>query len=256
MSSLTDHVMLITGASRGLGAAIARACGAAGAAVAVNYRQSQAEAEQLVEELRGAGVRAAGFQADVTDAAAVQAMVAAVADRLGPVWGLVNNALVGYRFDPAGRIPAWEMIWDDYRSQLDGTLRAAHLCIQAVLPAMRSRPGGRIVNIGTNLVHSPVVPYHDYVTAKGALLAMTRSLAADLGPFGITSNMVSAGLLEGTESSRATSEAVKDLVRASTPTRRVTRPEDVAAAVAFFLSPAARAITGQELLVDGGMVMR
>lgn len=253
---LAQEVVLITGAGRGLGAAIAREAAARGAAVAVNYFRSAAAAEALVAELRSQGCRVAAFQADVTDEAEVDRMVLEVADTLGPITGLVNNALVSYSFDPTRRKPAWEMAWSDYAAQLSGTLKGAHSAVQAVLPMMRSRPGGRIVNIGTDLVHSPVVPYHDYVTAKGALLAFTRSLAADLGPYGITVNMVSGGLLEGTDASQGTPEAVKESLRSATPLRRITQPADLAAAVAFFLSPGARAITGQELIVDGGMVMR
>lgn len=253
---LAHEVVLVTGASRGLGAAIARTVAARGAAVAVNYLRSEQRAAALVAELRSQGARAAAFGADVTDPGAVQGMVAEVAERLGPVSCLVNNALVGYRFSAAERKPAWAMDWADYQAQLDGSLKAAYNTVQAVLPMLRARPGGRIVNIGSDLVHGPLVPYHDYITAKGALLGFTRALAADLGPFGITVNMVSGGLIEGTDASADTTEAVKDAIRSATPVRRLTQPEDVAHAVAFFLSPGARAVTGQELLVDGGLVMR
>jgi 3-oxoacyl-[acyl-carrier protein] reductase len=254
--SLVGEVVLITGASRGLGAAIARTAAAYGAAVAVNYLQSEEAAEGLAAALRSKGAQAAAFQGDVTDGAAVAAMVEAIGDTFGPITGLVNNALVSYRFDPGQRKPGWEVTWADFQRQLEGTVKAAHHTLQAVLPMMRQGARGRIVNIGTNLVQSPVVPYHDYIAAKGALVGLTRSMAFDLGPFGITVNMVTGGLLEGTDASAAATEQVKDAIRAQTPLRRITQPEDVAAAVAFLLSPAARAITGQELLVDGGMVMR
>ena len=126
--------------------------------------------------------------------------------------------------------------------------------IQATAPAMAQAGFGRIVNIGTNLFQNPVVPYHDYTAAKAALLSLTRTAAADLGPSGITVNMVSGGLLRTTDASAATPEAVFDYVAAATPLRRVTTPEEFADAVLFFASPWARAVTGQNLVVDGGLV--
>ncbi|MEM6849894.1 MAG: SDR family oxidoreductase, partial [Pseudomonadota bacterium] len=105
-----------------------------------------------------------------------------------------------------------------------------------------------------NLVQNPVVPYHDYTSAKAALLAMTRTAAAELGPKGITVNMVSGGLLRTTDASAATPDAVFDLIASSTPLRTVTTPEEAADAVLFFASPWARAVTGQNLIVDGGLV--
>ena len=119
---------------------------------------------------------------------------------------------------------------------------------------MRARGFGRVVNIGTNLFQNPVVPYHDYTAAKAALLSLTRTASADLGPDGITVNMLSGGLLRTTDASAGTPEAVFDLIAASTPLRRVTTPQEFADAVLFFASPWARAVTGQNLVVDGGLV--
>lgn len=115
---------------------------------------------------------------------------------------------------------------------------------------------GRIINIGTNLVQHPVVPYHDYTTAKAALLGFTRNMANELGADGITVNMVSGGLLKITDASKATTDEVFEAIKNSTPLRKVTAPEEVADAVLFFASPWARAVTGQNLLVDGGLVMK
>ncbi|KAG1441963.1 hypothetical protein G6F57_018555 [Rhizopus arrhizus] len=119
---------------------------------------------------------------------------------------------------------------------------------------MRGAGGGRIINIGTNLFQNPVVPYHDYTAAKAALLSFTRTLSQDLGPDGITVNMVSGGLLRTTDASAATPEAVFDLIAASSPLRTVTTPEQFADAVLFFASPWSRSVTGQNLVVDGGLV--
>jgi NAD(P)-dependent dehydrogenase (short-subunit alcohol dehydrogenase family) len=114
---------------------------------------------------------------------------------------------------------------------------------------------GDYVNIGTNLFQNPVVPYHDYTAAKGALLALTRTAAKEWGPHGIRVNMVSGGLLRSTDASAATPAAVFDLIAAQTPLRRVTTPEEMADAVVLLLSPLARGVTGQNLVVDGGLVM-
>jgi 3-oxoacyl-[acyl-carrier protein] reductase len=110
-------------------------------------------------------------------------------------------------------------------------------------------------DIGTNLVQNPVVPYHDYTTSKAALLGFTRNMARELGAYGITVNMVSGGLLRTTDASSATSQEVFDLIESTTPLRKVTTPEDLADVVLFFASPWARAVTGQNLIVDGGLVM-
>ncbi|SEA54208.1 3-oxoacyl-[acyl-carrier protein] reductase [Rubrimonas cliftonensis] len=125
--------------------------------------------------------------------------------------------------------------------------------VAACAPAMRRAGFGRIVTIGTNLFRNPVVPYHDYVAAKAALLAFTRTAAKELGPAGVTANMVSGGLLRTTDASAATPEAVFDLVAASSALGRVAAPQDVADAALFFASPWARAVTGQELTVDCGL---
>jgi len=146
------------------------------------------------------------------------------------------------------------MTWGEMTSQLDTAVKGALNLIQATRPVMATAGFGRIITIGTNLFQNPVVPYHDYTAAKGALLSLTRTAAAELGPSGITVNMVSGGLLRATEASSATPDAVFDLIAANTPLRQVTTPEEMADAVLFFASPWARAVTGQNLIVDGGLV--
>lgn len=251
---LSQQVVLVSGAGRGLGSAIARAFAAEGARVVVNYRKSREGAEALAAEL-GAD-RAVALQADVTDRAQVEAMLEAARGHFdAPVTTVVNNALADFSFDGDARAKADTIGWDAFASQLEGNLRGGLNVIQAAIPAMRERKFGRIVNIGTNLFQHPVVPYHDYTASKAALLSLTRTMAADLGPMGITVNMVSGGLLRTTDASSATPEAVFDLIAANTPLRSVTTPEELADAVLFFASPWARAVTGQNLVVDGGLVM-
>jgi 3-oxoacyl-[acyl-carrier protein] reductase len=121
---------------------------------------------------------------------------------------------------------------------------------------MRQRLKGSIINLVSDLVEQPIVPYHDYATAKSALVGFSRHLAAELGPLGIRVNCVAPGLVVPTDSSRATREAVQSSIAAQTPLRRLATPEDVAGPVLFLASEWSRFVTGQTLLVDGGLVMR
>jgi 3-oxoacyl-[acyl-carrier protein] reductase len=251
--NISDQVVLVTGAGRGLGTSIARAFAREGARVVVNYLNSRESAEALVEEL--GGDRAIAICADVTDLQQVQSLVAEAQRHFGSsVTTVVDNALAQFTFNGDDRDRAETIRWESFRSQLDGSLRGALNTTQAVIPGMRDAGFGRIITIGTNLFQNPVVPYHDYIAAKAALLALTRTFAVDLGPYGITVNMASGGLLRTTDASAATPEAVFDFVAASTPLGRVVTPAEFADAVLFFASPWARSVTGQNLVVDGGLV--
>ena len=248
---LADQIVLVSGAGRGLGAAIAAAFAREGARVAINYRHSKAPAEALAAQL---GERALAVAGDVRDASRVRAMV----ERISAVWDapttLIHNALADYRFNGEARDTLDTLAAEALNAQFDTAVNGALNLIQALSPAMAARGFGRIVTLGSNLVQNPVVPYHDYTAAKAALLALTRTAAAELGPEGITVNMVSGGLLRVTDASAATPDAVFDRIADSTPLRSVTTPEEAADAVLFFASPWARAVTGQNLIVDGGLV--
>lgn len=249
---LAEQLVLVTGAGRGLGAHIARAFLKRGARVIVNYLHSATAAEQLANETPD---RALAIQADVNDAAAVATMIEQAEQHFEKrVTTVVNNALPAFQFNGDARPHADTLTWDNMHQQLEGVVRGALNTAQAALPGMREQGFGRVINIGTNLFQNPVVPYHDYTAAKAALLSLTRTLSHDLGPLGITVNMVSGGLLRTTDASAATPEAVFDLIATSTPLRRVTTPEEFADAVLFFASPWSRAVTGQNLIVDGGLV--
>ena len=250
---LAEQIVLVTGAGRGLGSAIARAFAGAGARIVVDYLRSREAAEALVAEL--GDTKALAVQADVTDAHQVSAMLTAAHERFGgTVTTVINNALADFSFNGDARAKASDIGWDAFAAQFEGSVRGALNTIQSALPGMRERGFGRVINIGSNLFQNPVVPYHDYTAGKAALLALTRTLAADLGPDGITVNMVSGGLLRTTDASAATPDAIFDVIAASTPLRRVTTPTEFADAVLFFASPWARAVTGQNLVVDGGLV--
>jgi 3-oxoacyl-[acyl-carrier protein] reductase len=250
---IREQVVLVTGSSRGLGAAIAKAFAREGASVVVNYYKSEEKAQKLSEEL---GRNSVAIRADVRDFNQVASMFEEAKKYFGkPVTTIVNNALIDYVFDPMNRKTPETIEWEDYLKQLEGAVKGALNTIKAGLKDMKKMRFGRIINIGTNLFQNPVVPYHDYTTAKAALIGFTRNMAKELGEYGITVNMVSGGLLKVTDASSATSKEVFDLIEQTTPLKKVTAPEDLADVVLFFASPWARAVTGQNLVVDGGLVM-
>lgn len=254
-TSFKGRAVLITGAGRGIGAAMALAFAREGALVGVNYLHNAAAAEAVVARCQAEGGDAIALQADVRSAEAVQAMVTAFVAEAGGVDAVVNNALAPYAFDPEQRARFWELGWSAYQTQFEGAVQAAFHVTQAVLPHFRQRGRGSIVNMVSDLVARPTVPYHDYTTAKSALVGFSRNLAAELGPLGIRVNCVAPGLVHPTESSRPTREAVKDMIRAQTPLGRLATPDDVAGPVLFLASDWSRFMTGQVLTVDGGLVM-
>ena len=249
---LDEQTVLITGGGRGLGASIAAAFAGQGARVVIDYRNSKDAAEALADRL---GENAIAVQGDVTDESAVAALFGAAREHFGtPITTVVNNALADFSFDGDARPKAETITWERFDAQLRGSVRAALLTTQAALPGMREAGFGRIINVGTNLFQNPVVPYDDYTASKAALLSLTRTLSADLGADNITVNMLSGGLLRTTDASAATPAEVFDFIAASTPLQRVTTPEEFADALLFFASPWARSVTGQNLVVDGGLV--
>lgn len=249
---ISEQLVLVTGAGRGLGQHIARAFAAQGARVIINYHRSEAGARALASELGG---QAIALPADVTDRAQVDAMLQHALAHFGQgVTTVVNNALAAFSFNGDARDGAAEIGWPAFQAQFEGSVHGALNTVQAALPGMQARRFGRVINIGTNLFQNPVVPYHDYTAAKAALLSLTRTLAGDLGPHGITVNMLSGGLLRTTDASAATPEAVFDYIAANTPLRSVTTPTEFADAALFFASPWSRAVTGQNLVADGGLV--
>ncbi len=191
----------------------------------------------------------------MTDAAAVQRLFAQVRERTGqPISAVVNNALAQFRFDGDARPQIGDITWQRFAQQLEGAVKGA-------LNTTRGRPARHARTRlwphrqrGHQPVPEPRGACHDYTAAKAALLSFTRTAADDLGQHGITVNMVSGGLLRTTDASSATPEAVFDLIASMTPLRRVTTPQEFADAVLFFLSPWARAVTGQNLIVDCGLV--
>ena len=248
---LDEQVVIVTGAGRVLGVDIAKAFAREGARVAINYRKSKDAAEALAASL---GDRARAFQCDIRDADAVKGMVAEIVESLGAPTTVVHNALADFTFNGDARKKLDTIEWTDFNAHAETALGGALNLIHAVRPAMEKQGFGRIVHIGTNLFQNPVVPYHDYTASKASLLSLTRTAAHELGPLGVTVNMVSGGLLKTTDASAGTPEAVFDYIAGATPLRSVTTPAELADTVLFFASPWGRAVTGQNLVVDGGLV--
>lgn len=245
--------ILITGSSRGLGATIARTLATQGHNVIINYFKSKDLAKQLVREIGES--QAIALPADITDRNQVDEMIAHATEHFGQIDAVVNNALVGFKFDPTAQKAFIDLSWDDYQQQLDGTLKGAFNVTQAVIKQFITRKTGTIVSIGTNLYQNPVVPYHEYTTSKAGLIGFTRNIAAELGQYGINANVVSGGLLKTTDASAVTTQEVFDLIAQTTPLRQVTSPQDVANMVSYLISDQAKGITGQNFTVDGGLTM-
>lgn len=254
--NLKDKTVLVTGASRGLGAAIAVELAREGAAVCVNYLRSEKKADDVLRGIIDAGGRAISYRADVTVASEVEAMVGNIVEHYGGVDAVVNNALPAYSFDPSApytRIESTE--WPRFQQQFEGAVKAAYNTTRAALPYMRERGIGKIINIATNLIYNPVVTYYDYTTAKAALMGLTRNLAAELGPQGIRVNLLAGGLLRTTDASKVTTPEIFDLIANSSPLRKAVTPEEFAQAVLFFVSDWSNAITGQSISIDAGLTM-
>ncbi|WP_338452461.1 SDR family oxidoreductase [Niallia oryzisoli] len=255
MMKFQGKVVIVTGASRGIGAAISRAFAREGAFVIINYLQNKEMAEQVAAECIELGGDGWAVQGDVTSESAVNQLIEQVSLETGRIDVVVNNAFKPFKFDPEQRKLAWELKWEDYQAQIDGAVRSTHYMCQAVLPIMKKQSQGSIVNVISNLVERPIVPYHEYNTAKTALMGYSRNLAAELGSFGIRVNCVAPGLVYPTDASRTTKEELKELIIAQTPLRRIASPEDIAGPVMFLASDWSQFMTGQTLYVDGGFVM-
>lgn len=244
--SLNGRVALVSGASRGLGAEMAQLLAARGASVALNYHGSRDRAQTLVHQIVTAGGKAIAIQADVTDATEVNRLASTVESELGPVDILVINAT-----GPQPLIPLEKLTWDDMQQQLNFFVKSPLLLGQAVIPSMRRRKWGRIINIGSEVFEKGVPEFSNYVSAKGAQLGLTRSWALELAKTGITVNIVSPGWIP-TERHAGDSSESKAAYAAAVPMGHMGEARDVAEAVAFLASDAAKFITGQKISVNGG----
>lgn len=240
------HTALITGASRGLGAAMAIALAEAGHRVAVNYLQNAGRAEQLCAGLRARGLTAQPFQADVRDPAEVARLAKQVTAALGSIDILVLNA-TGHQ----PMLSIEEQTWQAYLDQLEFFVKSPLLLLQAALPHMREQRFGRVIQIGSEVVELGNPRFANYVTAKAAQLGQTRSWARELGSSGITVNLVAPGWIPTERSLDATASDQHAYIH-GVPAGRMGIPDEVGRVAAFLASDAASFITGQKIAVNGG----
>ncbi len=248
MGKLDGKTAIVTGASRGIGAEIAKYLAKEGARVAVNYSGSQSKAEEVVKAIEAAGGEAFAIQASVADSESVKEMIAATMERFGSIDILVNNAGIT-RDNLLMRMKESE--WDDV---INTNLKGVFLCTKAVTRQMMKQRAGRIINIASIVGVSGNAGQANYVAAKAGVIGLTKTTAKELASRNINVNAIAPGFIT-TEMTEQLPEEVKTQMLTQIPLSKLGNPEDVAKAVVFLASEDSNYITGQTLHVDGGMVM-
>ena len=247
---LEGKVAIVTAASSDRGSAIVELLASEGASVTINYFRNKQKAESVLKRVENNGNKAMVWQADVTSKTIVENMVKETANKFGSVDILVNNAHGTIR-----RRPFEVTEWNEYEESINGTIKGAHNCCQAVIGEMQKKKWGRIINIMDNIVNDPVKGYSGHITAQSALVGFTRGLAIDMGSFGITVNLINAGFTLAKKTPHAPS-GVQKAIADQTPLKRIALPIDIAKAVLFYASDWSDFTTGNCLTVDGGKTMR
>ena len=246
--TMNESVALVTGGSRGIGRAICLELARQGAAVAVNYAGNEQAAQETVEACRALGVQAEAFQADVSDPAACESLIAQVKERFGRLDILVNNA--GVTRD--GLLMTAKP--EDFDKVLDTNLKGAYFCMKAAAKVMMRQRYGRIVNLSSVVGLRGNPGQTGYAASKAGILGLTKAAAKELATRNITVNAVAPGFIE-TDMTAVLPEKAKTAMLSTIPMAAPGQPEDVARAAAFFARPESAYITGQVLCVDGGMAV-
>jgi len=243
---LAGKVALVTGASRGIGAAAAVRLAQGGAAVVVNYHQNKDAAEKVLQQVTETGARAIVVQADVTRQDQVDTMVKMTERQLGPIDVLVNNAYFPFQVGPLH-----ELTWESFHRAIEHELSAFYFCARACLPAMKEKKAGRIIVVSTRLAQQPLAKMGAYAAAKSALESMANTMAIELGPLGVAVNVVIPAFTL-TDASLIMPETYRERVKDTRPLKKHLYPEDIAGAIAFLAGEEASMLTGSHILITGG----
>ncbi len=245
-NSLEGKVALVTGASRGIGAAAAKRLARAGASVVVNYYQNQEAALGVLRDIENDGGRAMVLQADVKRQDQVEALVGAAQKKFSTIDILVNNAYFPFQVAALHELP-----WEKLQAAVEHELSAFHFCVKACLPGMIEKKSGKIIVISTRLAQQPLPKMGAYAAAKSALESMANTMAIELGPLGIAVNVVTPAFTL-TDASMIMPEAFRERVKDTRPLKKHLYPEDVAGAIAFLAGEEASMLTGSHILITGG----
>lgn len=246
---LSEKVALVTGGSRGIGRSTSRMLAQRGARVAVNFSHNAEAAHQVVELIGEMGGEAEAIQADVRDPDHVRRLVEKIVERWGRLDILINNAGMTFVMKPIA-----EMTWDEFAQKLNDEMKSAFLLTQAVTAVMKNQRYGRLVYVASGLARRPALRMAAHGSAKAALVQFARYVAQEYGPFGITANVISPGLVR-TEATVFLSDERLAQVASMTPLGHVATPDDVAGAIMLLVGDDARFLTGVTIPVNGGMAM-
>ncbi|MGL4570886.1 MAG: 3-oxoacyl-[acyl-carrier-protein] reductase [Clostridium sp.] len=245
---LKDKCAIVTGASRGIGKAIAKKLASLGANIVLNYRSNEEEALKVQEEILAYGVEVLLYKCDISDFNAVSEMVKCSKEKFGNIDIMVNNA--GITKDTL----ILRMKEEDFDKVIDVNLKGVFNCLKAITPIMVKQKVGKIVNLSSVVGLVGNAGQVNYAASKAGVIGMTKSLAKEVGSRGITVNAVAPGFID-TDMTEILGEKFKEEAKKNIPLKRLGNPEDVAGAVAYLVGDEASYITGQVLNVDGGMVM-
>ena len=246
---LKDKVALITGASRGIGAASTKAIAHHGATVVINYIKSKDKAEELLDEIKKAGGKGMVRQADVRDQEAVNDMVESTLKEFGKIDILVNNANINFPIRPF-----IELTWEQIEAKILGEMKALYNCSQAILKHIMNKKSGKLIFVSSSLSRFPGYGFSAHAAAKSAMDSLAKVMAMELGPSGITVNVVGPGLTL-TDATAGQSKEVHEQVAAITPLRRLGMPDDIAGVILFLASSLSDYLNGEYIPVTGGSFM-